>query len=113
MADLVFEEIIHSADPPFNTNQGKVLTGIKILSQNVNTLNLSTLFNPRDKVKFHKKILAVLKGGADIICIQDVRLGDHSEHFKNQFKLHSQGSYECYMNSDKAERGNNNDKIIP
>ena len=103
--NLDFEEIIHCQPPPWNNSNNKNLSGLKILSQNTNTLNLSTLYNPQSKDKFHTKIVAILKKGADIICLQDVRIGDNIDDFQTNFDLHALGQYKCFINSNKTERG--------
>ena len=106
MGDLFFNEISHNPIPPaFRSKHRTKLAGLKILSQNTNTLNASGLNNARDRDKFFTKMVAILKKGADIICLQDVRLSIHIEDFKNYFNLTSQGSYECFINSSKDERG--------
>jgi len=71
------------------------LNGIRFLSQNVNFLNLSTHFqlsnNPN---RFDQKLESILDKKAEIILLQDVRLGPEGENIlKKRLEFHRYGSY--------------------
>ena len=79
------------------------LLGLHILSQNCNSLNLST-FNS-DKKKFYEKMFSILSQKADIVCLQDIRLSNKVDILRN-FLTHNQfGSFKLYANSNKDARG--------
>ena len=51
------------------------LNGIRVISQNVNSLNLSTRLQLNNNLnRFDQKIESILSKNADIILLQDVRL---------------------------------------
>ena len=57
------------------------LNGIRFLSQNVNSLNLSTRFQLRNNLnRFDQKLESILDKKAEIILLQDVRLGPEGEN---------------------------------
>ena len=83
------------------------LNGIRFLSQNVNSLNLSTRFQLRNNLnRFYQKLESILDKKAEIILLQDVRLGPEGENIlKKRLEFHRYGSYHTYTNSTQANRG--------
>ena len=64
----------------------------------MNSMNLSDVRSSKNGDKIQTKLAAVLKGGADILCLQDLRLGvDHTD-FTNQLLLTNFGS--CNITSN-------------
>ena len=100
---LNFEITDHNPRPPL-TNSNKDFN-LKIISQNMNSLNISDLGANRGADKLHTKLVAILKGRADIYMLQDIRLGDNVTEFKNQLILTAFGSYTVYLNSKGTSRG--------
>ena len=81
-------------------------SGISIVSQNVNSLNLSSRsqINPKlDRTRI--KLLSIFALKADIILLQDVRLCDKTSYFVNFALRNSMKSYHVYHNSSKDSRG--------
>jgi len=57
------------------------INGIHFLSQNVNPLNLSTRFQLSNNLnRFDQKLESILDKKAEIILLQDVRLGTEGEN---------------------------------
>ena len=83
------------------------LNGIRFLSQNVNSLNLSTRFQLSNNLnRFDQKLESILDKKAEIILLQDVRLGPEGENIlKKRLEFHKYGSYHTYTNSTQASRG--------
>ena len=89
-----------------NWNQrNAMLPKMKIVSQNVRSLNLSTIDNVTDDNKFHLKLSSILKMGGDIVFLQDTRLADSKDIFEKHLRLTKFGSYDCYINSSTSSRG--------
>ena len=56
------------------------LNGIRFLSQNVNSLNLSTSSQLSNNLnRFDQKLESILDKRAEVILLQDVRLGTEGE----------------------------------
>ena len=83
------------------------LNGIRFLSQNVNSLNLSTRFQLSNNLnRFDQKLEAILDKKVEIILLQDVRLGPEGDNIlRKRLEFHKYGSYDTYTNSAKASRG--------
>ena len=73
---------------------------IKILSANVNSLNLSN-----NNEKLNEKVVALSQEGADIILLQDVRASDKKYIIENKFMCTKGGNFAVYTNSSKDSRG--------
>ena len=71
------------------------LNGIRFLSQNVNSLNLSTRFQLSSNLnRFDQKLESLLDKKAEIILLQDIRLGTEGEPiFKKRLEFNKFGSY--------------------
>ena len=108
--DLAFRVEVLSPPPPtivLNPDQD-ILDSIgstKIISQNMNSTNMSALTQISDENKFHEKVNALIKQKSNIFLMQDIRLGNHSDKFKNQLLQNKFGNFDCYLNSSKTERG--------
>ena len=85
----------------------KDLSGIRFLSQNVNSLNLSTRFQLSNNLnRFDQKLESILDKKAEIILLQDIRLGTDGEKIlKKRLEFSKFGSYHTYTNSTQASRG--------
>ena len=83
------------------------LYGIQFLSQNVKSLNLSTHFQLSNNLNsFDQKLESILDKKAEIILLQDVRLGPEGDNIlRKRLEFHKYGSYHTYTNSTKASRG--------
>ena len=83
------------------------LNGIRFLSQNVNSLNLSTRFQLNNNLnRFDQKLEAILDKKVEIILLQDVRLGPEGDNIlRKRLVFNKYGSYDTYTNSTKASRG--------
>ena len=83
------------------------LSGIRFLSQNVNSLNLSTGFQLNSNLnRFDQKFESILDKKAEIILLQDIRLGKDGEKIlKKRLEFSKFGSYHTYTNSTQASRG--------
>ena len=95
-------------DPPGQNlwdQKNAALPRFKIVSQNVRSLNLSTIDNVTDNNKFFLKLNAILKLGADIVLLQDTRLSGSEDIFRKHLSLTKFGSYDCYINSSSNGRG--------
>ena len=100
---LIFETIDYNPRPSLSNSTKDF--NFKIISQNMNTMNLSDLGSSKDGDKLHTKLVALLKRRADIYMLQDLRLADGIDDFKNQLILTAFGSYTAYLNSSQASRG--------
>jgi len=71
------------------------INGIHFLSQNVNPLNLSTRFQLSNNLnRFDQKLESILDKKAEIILLQDVRLGTEGEKIlKKRLEFHKYRSY--------------------
>ena len=83
------------------------LSGICFLSQNVNSLNLSTHFQLSNNLnRFDQKLESILDKKAEIILLQDIRLGTDGEKIlKKRLEFSKFCSYHTYTNSTQASRG--------
>ena len=83
------------------------LNGIRVISQNVNSLNLSTRLQLVDNLnRFDQKIESILSKNADIILLQDTRLGpDGHNILKKRLEFSKYGSFSLFSNSTKTCRG--------
>ena len=83
------------------------LSGIRFLSQNVNSLNLSTRFQLDNNLnRFDQKLESILDKKVEIILLQDVRLGPEGGNIlRKRLEFNKYGSYDTYTNSTKASRG--------
>ena len=100
---LTFEITEYNPRPPLSNSLKDF--NFKIVSQNMNSMNLSELGSSRNGDRLHTKLVAILKGRADIYALQDLRLGDNVDDFKNQLILTAFGSYTAYLNSQNSSRG--------
>ena len=58
------------------------LKGLKLVSINTNSLNLSSRQSLTNSLNlFNQKVEGILNLNADIICLQDVRLGSDGKKF--------------------------------
>ena len=85
MSSLDFDEFVISPPPPVIEHEINMysLENIKILSQNCNSLNLSSNNINRDQGKCSIKLNAILKNKANIICLQDTRVSKYESILKN------------------------------
>ena len=83
------------------------LNSIRFLSQNVNSLNLSTRFQLSNNLnRFDQKLESILDKKAEITFLQDIRLGTEGEKIlKKRLEFHKFGAYHTYTNSTQASRG--------
>ena len=83
------------------------LNGIHVISQNVNSLNISTRFQLVNNLnRFDQKLESILSKNADIILLQDTRLGtEGSNILKKRLEFHRYGSFTTYTNSNTSSRG--------
>ena len=83
------------------------LNGIRFLSQKVNSLNLSTRFQLSNNLnRFDQKLEAILDKKAEIILLQDIRLGLEGENIlRKKLEFNKYGPYDTYINSTKVSRG--------
>ena len=83
------------------------LNGIHVISQNVNSLNISTRFQLVNNLnQFDQKLESILSKNADIILLQDTRLGtEGSNILKKRLEFHRYGSFTTYTNSNTSSRG--------
>ena len=107
MGSLIFEEYNINPDdrinPSFDLN---ALRNVKFQTQNVNSLNLSTLDHNIPNVdKFGSKINHILKQSSDVILLQDVRIGTKASSLKKVIQFSKYGSFDVFINSSKSKRG--------
>ena len=104
---ILFNHISISPLPPggggFVQRPNKL--NVSVLSQNVNSLNLSSYNVNKSKSDFHLKLNAVLKNRPMICVLQDTRCGPHSAFLEKELNITKFGRYKAYLNSSKAERG--------
>ena len=83
------------------------LNGIHVISQNDNSLNLSTRLHLSNNLnRFDQKLESILSKNADIILLQDTRLGtDGHNILKKRLEFSRYGSYSLFSNSTKSSRG--------
>ena len=83
------------------------LHGLKFISLNVNSLNLSANQNTFNTTKCDQKLAFLLNGNPDICLIQDTRLGDIRNETVIQKKIlnHQLGQYLAFFNSSSNARG--------
>ena len=107
MSSLDFDEFVISPPPPVIEHEINMysLENIKILSQNCNSLNLSSNNINRDQGKCSIKLNAILKNKANIICLQDTRVSKYESILKNLLLLNKYGSFKVFLNSSLSERG--------
>ena len=108
--DLAFKVDIISPDPivipnRVDRNIFNEIDATCIISQNMNSTNMSSLAQVSDENKFHEKVNALIKQKSNIYLMQDIRLGTHSEKFKRELLQNRFGNFDCYLNSKKTERG--------
>ena len=83
----------------------KFWAGVKIVSCNVASLNLSTAHLDSHNNKFKTKITSILKNKADIYLLQDTRLSNKS-HILKKFALCTEwGNFDMLQNSSMNRRG--------
>ena len=84
----------------------KKLHNLSVLSQNVNSFNISTIDNPDNSLnRFKQKVFSLLEIKSDIIFLQDTRAGDKSWSIEQLFSVNPFACYRCYLNSSKSSRG--------
>ena len=83
------------------------LNGIRVISQNVNSLNMSTrsqLINSLNR--FDQKLESILSKNADIILLQDTRMGSDGHNIlRKRLEFSKYGAYSLFSNSTKSSRG--------
>ena len=79
------------------------LNGIHVISQNVNSLNLSTRLQLIDNLnRFNQKIESILSKNADIILLQDTRLGSDGHNIlKKRLEFSKYGSFSLFLTEPK------------
>ena len=79
------------------------LNGIRVISQNVNSLNLSTRLQLIDNLnRFNQKIESILSKNADIILLQDTRLGSDGHNIlKKRLEFSKYGSFSLFLTEPK------------
>jgi exonuclease III len=85
----------------------KDISSLKIISINMNSMNISTPKNSNRLTKLDQKLNFILRDNPDIILMQDLRLCDKkNESIVNKKTLcHRYGNYIFYLNSSKNKRG--------
>ena len=86
-------------------NNFDCLNGLKIISQNTNSLSLALSNVEKKRCNFSSKINAILKNRSDIIMLQDIRVNNHLNILERELKSTQFGSFNLYVNSNKSERG--------
>ena len=81
------------------------LSRLTFLTQNCNSLNISTYYHKiRTLNLFSQKLHAVLN--SDFILLQDMRLGTRGENIlKSKLEFNSYLNYDLYVNSSSNKRG--------
>ena len=85
---------------------GSFFKNIRIVSQNVNSLNIAS--NSKTDVrlnKFQTKINAILSLDPDIFLLQDIRAAKFGKTFKRYLANNQYTNYNVKFNSDKSSRG--------
>jgi exonuclease III len=72
---------------------------------NVNSLNLSSTQSNYKVSRTDEKISYIFSKNADIVFLQDIRLGDKLGTFLKKIKCTKYGNFTAYTNSDKDSRG--------
>ena len=96
------------APPPFilSLNEiSKSLGGLKIVSSNINSCNLSRSQNTTNITKLDRKIAFILKKSPDICLLQDIRVSNKSSVLEKKLMNCPKGQYISYINSTKDARG--------
>lgn len=102
---LTFEETIITPAPDNPCYSHLDLSGVKIASQNVNSLGLgSSKINGKND-NFLIKINSILKLGNQIIMLQDIRVSNNLKTLKDYLAISKFGKFDSYINSSKNERG--------
>ena len=82
------------------------LNGLKIISMNCDSLNLSTTKRDGSLTKFNEKIETILSNGADISLLQDIRAKESDFRIiENYIRCSSRGNYKIVINSNNSKRG--------
>ena len=103
---VIFEETFFSNPDQSGGAQNIFTNRFNILSQNCNSLNMADLSLNKNRNKFNQKIAAIFKENADIVLLQDTRLGNKLATLKNEVDLANFGSFDIYANSESStDRG--------
>ena len=83
------------------------IKGLKLVSINTNSLNLSSRQSLSNFLNLYaQKIEGILNLNADIICLQDVRLGsDGKKILQKSLDFNKYNRYKLYANSSSNKRG--------
>ena len=82
------------------------LHNLSVLTQNCNSLNISTIDNPDNSLnRFKQKMFSLLETKSDIIFLQDIRAGDKCWSIEQLFTVNPFACYRCFFNSTKSSRG--------
>ena len=83
------------------------LKGLKFVSINTNSLNLSSWQSLINSLNlFNQKLKGILSLNADIICLQDVRLGSEGKQIlQKSLYFNKYSCYKLYANSSSNKRG--------
>jgi hypothetical protein len=76
---------------------------ITVSAINVNSMNVSTMFNRNAKT--YLKIEGITGKKTDIILISDIRAGSKGDDLKKLMGLTRNGLYKLYLNSTMESRG--------
>ena len=84
-----------------------VLKGLKLVSINTNSLNLSSRQSLINSLNlFNQKVEGILNLNADIICLLDLRLGsDGQQILQRSLDFNKYNRYKLYANSSSNKRG--------
>ena len=78
----------------------QALKNVSIMSQNTNSLSLSSADNHNTLLdKFNCKLMAILKNKPDICLLQDIRIGKEEGFVKKKLSLNMLGSYSIFSQS--------------
>ena len=101
--NITTSSLDNRTNPSFDISS---LRNLKIISQNVNSLNFSTLDHNIPIVdKCNSKINYILKFRSDIALIQDTRLNNQYKKFSDKINCSSYGNYTAFFNSKNSSRG--------
>ena len=81
------------------------LYGLKILTQNCDSLNLSTFKNDGSVKTFNRKIEAILACNADIVLLCDIRSKNQDKIIEHYVQCTATGGYKLITNSSISKRG--------
>ena len=83
------------------------LKGLKFVSINTNSLNLSSWQSLINSLNlFNQKVEGIMSLNADIICLQDVRLGSDGQHIlQKSLDFNKYNRYKLYVNSSSNKWG--------